>query len=170
MQSRLEFELGEELNPEWWGDTVNVFLAMGRDEAITEIAGLTGISNETKQVLQDMADGKLQLVRQALDEYSPAQASDSVELIYYSAIAAYSGNQELAVVLMEDAVSEVGLNIHWAWLPVFDEMRKRDSFKELVEKIGLADYWRENGWPPYCRPVNQSFTCDTGAYDLLSMQ
>jgi len=170
MQSRLEFELGEELNPEWWGDTVNVFLAMGRDEAITEIAGLTGISNETKQVLQDMADGKLQLVRQALDEYSPAQASDSVELIYYSAIAAYSGNQELAVVLMEDAVSEVGLNIHWAWLPVFDEMRKRDSFKELVGKIGLADYWRENGWPPYCRPVNQSFTCDTGAYDLLSMQ
>lgn len=170
LASRMEYELGEELNPEWWGDTVNIFLAMGRQESLGDIDSLNDISEDTRQVLHDLEAGDMDAVKQGLASWLPHRAVNTVELIYYSAIAAYSGDPEYAIALMEQAVDEVGINIHWVWLPVFDEARKHDSFKRLLEKNGMVDYWRSHGWPPYCRPVETTFACDTGAYDLISMQ
>src|SRR5690606_29618164 len=46
-----EYLIGEELNPVWWGDTVNVFLALGRDDALRDIDDLVGISAELKALL-----------------------------------------------------------------------------------------------------------------------
>ena len=170
MQARLEYDLGEELNPEWWGDTVNVFLAMGRKETIRDIDGLLGISDEVKLMLENLNRGELDAVSDALSATGLADRAGTVELVYYSAIAAYTGNHEFAVELMARSVADVGLNIHWMWLPVFDETRKRESYRALLRNIGMVDYWQEYGWPPYCRPVNDTFSCDSGAYDLISMQ
>lgn len=36
----------------------------------------------------------------------------------------------------------------------------RDEFKFLVEELGLADYWRDRGWPDRCRPLEgRDFVC-----------
>jgi tetratricopeptide (TPR) repeat protein len=170
MQARLEYDLGEELNPEWWGDTVNVFLAMGRKEHIRDISGLLDIPDDVKRMLESINQDDITAVTGLLSSYDPETRAGTVELVYYSAIAAYTGKHELAVDLMARAVAEVGLNIHWMWLPVFDETRKSEDFKTLLVQAGLVDYWQEYGWPPYCGPVGESFSCEASAYDMISMQ
>ncbi|MGB5485881.1 MAG: hypothetical protein WBN06_00640, partial [Lysobacterales bacterium] len=33
-------------------------------------------------------------------------------------------------------------------------------YKRLVRKIELDDFWRENGFPPYCQPIGEDdFAC-----------
>ena len=39
--------------------------------------------------------------------------------------------------------------------------RQDQRFKDLLMELGLVDYYRENGWPDYCRPVgDEDFECD----------
>ena len=36
----------------------------------------------------------------------------------------------------------------------------KDEFKFLVEELGIADYWRERGWPDRCQPLEgRDFQC-----------
>ena len=42
---------------------------------------------------------------------------------------------------------------------VLDSVGKAEEFRFLVEEEGIADYWRERGWPDRCRPVDDSFEC-----------
>jgi hypothetical protein len=32
-------------------------------------------------------------------------------------------------------------------------VRKLAQFKAVMRQVGLVDYWRERGWPAFCRPV-----------------
>jgi hypothetical protein len=33
-------------------------------------------------------------------------------------------------------------------------------FKDLVQKLGLVDYWRTYGWPDFCHPSScEDFVC-----------
>jgi len=45
--------------------------------------------------------------------------------------------------------------------PFMKEVRADPRFKALVEKVGLPSYWRQRGWPDYCKPVgDDDFECD----------
>lgn len=169
MQARMEYDLGEELNQEWWGDTVNIFLAMGRNEHIDGIQGLA-VSSRIKSLLYKLNRGELDAVKTEVAGFMPEAGSPSNELIYYSAIAAYTGNQDKAIELMTLAERDVGMNIHWIWLPVFEKTRQQPGFKALLEDSGLLAYWQEFGWPEICRPAEDSLTCNAGADDLLTLQ
>ncbi len=46
------------------------------------------------------------------------------------------------------------------WMPEMAAFRQRPEFVELMTQIGLPDYWREYGWPSYCQPTGDSFTCE----------
>ena len=38
----------------------------------------------------------------------------------------------------------------WAfWNPLMADARKSPRFIELIERIGLPDFWRENGWSDF---------------------
>jgi TolB-like protein len=39
------------------------------------------------------------------------------------------------------------------WDPVHSGFRNTPAFRRILEKQGVPDYWRENGYPPLCRPV-----------------
>jgi hypothetical protein len=45
------------------------------------------------------------------------------------------------------------------WRPVFSDMRSLPEFTEFVRELGFVDYWREHGWPDFCEPVGETFTC-----------
>lgn len=48
----------------------------------------------------------------------------------------------------------------WLWHPSYAVVRKSVRFKQLMEKAGFVDYWRQRGWPNFCRPLSGSdFEC-----------
>lgn len=48
-----------------------------------------------------------------------------------------------------------------AWEPARPEWRNSTSFKRVLQKIGVVEYWRKKGFPPHCRAVGANdFTCD----------
>jgi TolB-like protein/Flp pilus assembly protein TadD len=58
----------------------------------------------------------------------------------------------------EDGTASVSLAVLWhsSYAPV----RRTERFKKLVRDLGLVDYWRERGWPEFCRPVGaDDFEC-----------
>jgi adenylate cyclase len=47
------------------------------------------------------------------------------------------------------------------WDPAHADMRGTPAFKRIVERIGIAAYWRQHGYPPQCRAVGRTdFECD----------
>lgn len=47
------------------------------------------------------------------------------------------------------------------WLPQFTEYRQSSYFKELAQGLGMVDYWREAGFPPFCKEVSETeFECE----------
>ncbi len=41
-----------------------------------------------------------------------------------------------------------------------DQVGKTQEFQQLIEDVGLDEYWRERGWPTRCRPLEgNSFEC-----------
>jgi adenylate cyclase len=72
----------------------------------------------------------------------------------------YIGAPERALELFEEdnrTLNDLSLLFHSSYAPV----RKMERFKKIVRDAGLIDYWRERGWPSYCRPVGaDDFECD----------
>lgn len=156
-EARREYRLGEELNPIWWGDTVNVFLALGRDEPLRDLDQLP-IPEDLKALLASLDDRER--VLRALGEFRHRREKMSAESVYYSAIAAHIGEHDLAVELMREALDGVWLSFHWLWLPVFDEVRQLPSFVELLVDSGIVAHWDRHGWPPVCRREDGDVRCD----------
>jgi tetratricopeptide (TPR) repeat protein len=47
------------------------------------------------------------------------------------------------------------------WTASAAPARKTERFKAFVRKAGLADYWRERGWPEFCHPTTgEDFECN----------
>ncbi len=47
------------------------------------------------------------------------------------------------------------------WDAPFRPMLKQQAVKDFLVRRGLVDYWRENDWPDFCRPLgDDDFECD----------
>ena len=44
----------------------------------------------------------------------------------------------------------------WLWHSSYAVARKSARFKTLVKNAGLVDFWRQRGWPDFCRPLGSS--------------
>ncbi len=54
-----------------------------------------------------------------------------------------------------------GANTWWnLWEDSTTTFRQDPRFADLVTRLGLVDYWRENGWPDACRPMGDSLGCE----------
>lgn len=166
--ARAKFATGQELHGQWWGETVNVLLALGRHEVPEDIDEMAGISAELRALLTQAADAST--IRKAVAAWQPEPAMSSIETLFYAALAARLGEHDTAVELLRSATRDVWTGIFWSWLPVFDETRRQASFRELLHDAGLVDYWRREGWPRMCQPVSHGdadFRCDWSAYPLV---
>jgi adenylate cyclase len=53
-----------------------------------------------------------------------------------------------------------GMEIAPLWGPSFGPVRKTERFKTFVRDAGMLVYWRERGWPEFCRPTTgDDFEC-----------
>jgi TolB-like protein/Tfp pilus assembly protein PilF len=79
--------------------------------------------------------------------------------------AAYYGDYELAEKIMEQGIrldEEMGfLDTTWFNYPIINPLRNTAPYKNMVRRINLDDFWRENGFPVNCRPVgDDDFVCN----------
>jgi len=82
-------------------------------------------------------------------------------LMGISMLAAYFGDPEFAMELIEKVGIQRVDTISNLWYPVMKEVRQLPRFKEFLREIGLVDYWNQFGWPDICRPLdNGDFECD----------
>ncbi len=52
-------------------------------------------------------------------------------------------------------------NTWWfLWDPEMIAFRQDPRFADLVTQLGLMDFWREHGWPDFCRPDGGSLLCE----------
>jgi len=79
--------------------------------------------------------------------------------------AAYYEDYELAGKIMEaGAIREEqvsSLDMAFTNFPFLNPVHNSDAYKRLVRKARLDDFWRENGYPEYCKPVGEDdFVCN----------
>jgi len=79
--------------------------------------------------------------------------------------AAYYGDYELAEKIMEKGTQldeKLGvLDATWFNYPITNPLRNTKPYRNLVRRINLDDYWRENGFPRNCRPLgDDDFACN----------
>jgi adenylate cyclase len=46
------------------------------------------------------------------------------------------------------------------WFVGHSIVRRDPRFAELMQQLGLVEFWREAGWPDHCRPVGDGVACD----------
>ena len=78
--------------------------------------------------------------------------------------AAFYGDYDLAESIMEAGALQEDkkgtLDTSWVNYPFLNPLHNSDAYKRLVKKINLDDFWRENGFPRYCRPIGEDdFAC-----------
>ncbi len=53
----------------------------------------------------------------------------------------------------------IGPSGMWAPNPALQKFRAEPRFNELMERIELAEYWREFGWSDLCKANGESVSC-----------
>ena len=79
--------------------------------------------------------------------------------------AAYYGDYKLAEKIMEQGTlldEKLGvLDLSWFNYPIINPLHNSASYKDLVRRTKLDEFWRENGFPTNCRPLgDDDFACN----------
>jgi DNA-binding winged helix-turn-helix (wHTH) protein/TolB-like protein len=162
MQAELEYAMGEELTPNWWGDVVNFFMTLGRSDPLANLENLQGTSEEIKSLLWELNDGDRSGVLSRLDAALYGEAGTSSVFVHYAAIAAIMGEHGLAIRFMQRATDKVPVHLHWIWLPVFRDTWRHPDFSSLLKSAGVLSYWQESDPPDICqsKPAADYFVCN----------
>ena len=109
----------------------------------------------------DEPERALEVLRREL-----ANAGTSPEPFVLNAIstwAAYFGDASLALEAVQQirAPEKFELVPIAIWGPFSAQLRRAEEFKAVVADLGLVDYWRDRGWPEFCRAAGrQDFVCE----------
>jgi len=156
-----EYERGRRLFGDDWVGHFNAFVTLlgsGEPERARTLAQTVRPSTIVADVLDDFdrPEDALMTLR-ALYEGDAHRDLGGWQAI--GVLAAYFGDEELAMSAMRDALNAFGVSAY-LWRPVFAELRRSEGFKRLARDFGFVDYWREYGWPDSCAPVGANdFEC-----------
>lgn len=71
-----------------------------------------------------------------------------------------AGGDEAVLAWLEARVGEGSTPAIYANSKAVAAVRPTERYAKLVRTLGLEGYWRERGWPPYCRPAGDAgFIC-----------
>ncbi|HET7925040.1 MAG TPA: hypothetical protein VFL30_09080, partial [Rhodanobacteraceae bacterium] len=76
----------------------------------------------------------------------------TAQLLPLAAFASVHGDRALAL----DMLRALGptQNLHALWRPALGDVRRQPGFEEVVERLGLVDYWRmSSNWGDFCSEV-----------------
>jgi TolB-like protein/Tfp pilus assembly protein PilF len=146
---------------EWPGDSVLIATRISRGEIVPkdEIDEDTLAFHNAIGVDLESPEKSLEAIHEfytSLGDEIPAGTLGT-----FGIYAAFFGDYDFALELIEKSGVQRVNNIIFLWIPVMEEARKLPQFKEFVREIGLIDYWKEYGWNDFCHPVgDDDFECD----------
>jgi hypothetical protein len=155
---------GYENNPQLRGSRLLLLLAKGDRASIAAYRDQAPVDEDRSAGnleligLLDQPDTALQVLRNRAE--NPALSPQALGVL--SAWAAYFGDANYALELLR---RRFALSISQSALifrPLYADTRKLAGFKDLVNDLGLVDYWRTTGnWGDFCRPLagNDDFEC-----------
>ena len=65
----------------------------------------------------------------------------------------------LEIAMTHAGPDQPAVDLGTIWMPEGAALRRLPGFPDLIEKVGLTNYWKQYGWPDDCRPVGESFQC-----------
>jgi TolB-like protein len=156
---RAYYEQGRQFMPSWpFGEYLMNYIRLGRGE-VDALVHDTEVAPRFHAEFGDhtSADAGLAAVQTWYDGLEHATHNDHM---IAAAWAAHYGNVELALTAAGRGAQTRRHNIWLLWLPLFDDVRRSPGFEALVANIGLVEYWKQYGWPSFCRPVDTAdFEC-----------
>jgi tetratricopeptide (TPR) repeat protein len=154
------YALGKRLFAPWtYHDPIMVHLLAGRGDLAGVRAIGAGEGSVTAAVLPNL-EARETALRDLARMAADAGFSDGVSQLHIALWAAYFGDAGLALGAMRASTSRSGGNIHYAWFPQFDAVRRTPEFKRLLRDLGIVEYWRTYGWQDVCQPVGtDDFEC-----------
>jgi tetratricopeptide (TPR) repeat protein len=83
----------------------------------------------------------------------------TAQLMPLAAFASFHGDQALALAMLH-ALGPTQ-NLHALWRPALAEVRRQPGFEDVVQQLGLVDYWRSSGdWGEFCEGTpSGGFSC-----------
>lgn len=96
--------------------------------------------------VQDQPDRAVAMLMDALPRAPYAQPARQLMLGWW--LARYRADEEAMEVLWRVFVQRRHTHMAWLWFPVLAPLRQHRRFGELLERIGLADYWKASGTRP----------------------
>ncbi|MCZ6827906.1 MAG: hypothetical protein O7D88_10475, partial [Gammaproteobacteria bacterium] len=89
------------------------------------------------------------------------QAGDEVPLRNQFEFYLYFGAPERALAVARRIVESdpMQLNLPLLWSPEGTALRAQAGFPEILESIGLVDYWQRYGWSEMCRVSVDGISC-----------
>ena len=84
----------------------------------------------------------------------------TARLLPLAGFASFLGEQELALEML--LALGPTQNLHALWRPALSEARRQPGFEDVVQKLGLVDYWRLSGnWGEFCHGTpSGGFACE----------
>jgi hypothetical protein len=92
--------------------------------------------------------------------YADSDSKWSSKLTDIGLLAAYFGDDELALQTIREEAFLGSIRFGVVWYPLMADVRQSQGFKELVTDFNLLEYWRASEWPERCRPLGaDDFEC-----------
>jgi len=137
-------------------ELARIYAALGRYEEAAAVISIRP-GEQVPQQMRDLVSVMQRLLRSA--PANVAEAKTLPRLIDGSFVYLYVGVPERALEPYEEGgrgAADFGL----LWHPTYAVVRKTERFKKIMRDEGLVNYWRERGWPEFCRPVGaDDFAC-----------
>jgi len=146
---------------QWPDPFETILIAMAEDDRATlrapDAPGRAQLLEGLTEYLDDPAGGLVRLHELDADPNRPPPLNQFIR----SALAAYFGDPEFSLELHRE-FRDQGMpgNLQRTWYPIFDSVRALPGFEQLLEELGLPEYWDRYGWPTQCtRFGDGSFDC-----------
>jgi TolB-like protein/DNA-binding winged helix-turn-helix (wHTH) protein len=99
------------------------------------------------------------MVPGALEAVSHSRASGALPnaMVFYAAV--LLKQPDLAFATAEKMLEDRSLTVEFLFAPEAVELRSDPRFPQLLAKIGLDTYWRQHGWPTFCKPQLGAVVC-----------
>jgi TolB-like protein/DNA-binding winged helix-turn-helix (wHTH) protein/tetratricopeptide (TPR) repeat protein len=96
----------------------------------------------------------------ALEAVALARAHGSLPdaMVFYAAVLLMQ--PDLAFDTAENMLGEKSLTVEFLFAAEAAELRRDPRFPQLLAAIGLDEYWKQHGWPVFCKPQLDIVVCN----------